>query len=169
MKIIITEIPSEGLEINLLKEGRFDFVNRTSPYEANLKVFKKGNDVVITGQVKCSLELQCSRCLNPFRLTINSPLDITFRPAGEIAEEGCYEIQRDELDVSFYSNNMLDIDDIINEQLALNIPMKPLCDIECKGLCIQCGADLNKTQCICKISGIDERFKVLEKLIKKKE
>lgn len=169
MKIIVNEIPSTGLEIKISEEVRFESVKGVSPCEALLKVIKKGHDVFLNGMVKCSVELQCSRCLNPFGLTINSPLDIVLRPANEIEQEGCYELQRDELDIGFYRDNILDIDDIVIEQLALNMPMKPLCDIECKGICPECGADLNKAQCSCNLNRSDERFKILEKLIKKEE
>lgn len=169
MKIIVNEIPSAGLEIKITVEVRFESVKAVSPCEAIIKVIKKGNDVFLNGMVECNVELQCSRCLNPFRLTIISPLDIVFRPANEIAQEGCYELQRDELDIGFYRDNIIDIDDIVIEQMALNMPMKPLCDIECKGICPECGADLNKSQCSCNLNRIDERFKILEKLIKKEE
>lgn len=169
MKILISEIPSEGLQLHLKGEGRFDIDKKTFPYEADLKIIKEGNDVIIYGQIIGNIELQCSRCLAPFKFIINTPVNITFKPIATIADDGCYEIQRDELDISFYRDNILDIDDIINEQLALNIPMKPLCDLNCNGLCIQCGIDLNKSECSCEKNTIDERFKVLQKLINKKE
>lgn len=169
MKIIISEIPSEGLHLPLKGEGRFDIDNKTFPYEADLKIIKEENDVIINGQVRCNVDLQCSRCLAPFKFIINTPVNITFKPIAEIAEDGCYEIKRDELDVGFYRDNILDMDDIINEQLALNIPMKPLCDLNCKGLCVQCGIDFNKSECSCQRDTIDERLKVLQKLINKKE
>lgn len=169
MKIIVNEIPSDGLELKISEEVRFGSVKAVSPYEAIIRVIKKGNDVFLNGLVKCSIELQCSRCLSSFSLTINSPLDIVFRPVNELTEEGCYELQKDELDLGFYRDNLLDIDDIVNEQLALDIPMKPLCAIACKGICPECGADLNKAQCGCNLSGLDKRFKILEKLIKHEE
>jgi len=169
MKINVSEIPPDGLDITLSEEGRFESVNAVSPYEASIKIVKMGSEVFLSGLVKCSVELQCSRCLNSFNYKINSPVDIAFRPASELKEEGCHEIQKDELDIGFYRNNILDIDDVINEQLALNIPMKPLCTPECKGICPECGLDLNKTQCKCKSRDIDERFKILEKLIKREE
>ncbi len=169
MKIIINEIPSEGLQIRVLEEGRFESVKAVSPYEAILKVMKEGEDVFLSGTVKCNIELHCSRCLNPYTLGINSPLDIVLSPAKLVAQEGYYELQKNELDVSFYKDSTIDIDDIVNEQLYLNIPMKPLCSNDCKGICPECGTDLNKTQCSCHINKIDERFKILEKLIKKEE
>lgn len=168
MKIIVNEIPSDGLELKISEEGRFGSIKAVSPYEAIIKVIKKGNDVFLNGLVKCSIELQCSRCLSSFSLTINSPLDVVLRPVNVLTEEG-YELQKDELDVGFYRDNIIDIEDIVNEQLALDIPMKPLCAIECKGICPECGTDLNNAQCSCNVSDLDKRFKILEKLIKHEE
>ncbi len=169
MKINVSEIPPQGLEIQVSGEGRLTTVKAVSPYQLSIKIVKSGSEVFINGEGRCNVELQCSRCLNDFEYNIYSPLDIVFHPASELNKEGCHELQKEELDIVFYSNNLLDIDDIANEQLALNIPMKPLCSAECKGICPECGADLNTMQCNCKGSNVDERLKVLEKLIKREE
>ncbi len=169
MKVYVSEIPPEGLELKLSREAEFSTVRAVSPCLLSIKIIKNRNEILINGQIKCRLELQCSRCLNVFEYEVDSPLDIVFLPAHELDKEGCYELQKGELDIAFYRDNILDIDEIMNEQLALNIPMKPLCIYECKGICAKCGADLNKMQCKCLDGDIDERFKVLERLMKKKE
>lgn len=169
MKIIINEIPSEGLQINVLEKGHFESVKAVSPYEAKLQAVKDGDNVFLKGAISCNIELQCSRCLCSFNLLINSMLDIVLSPTHLIAQEGYYELQKDELDISFYKDNSIDIDDIVSEQLFLNIPMKPLCSPDCKGICPDCGADLNNMKCSCNTKKIDERFRILEKLIKKEE
>lgn len=169
MKIYVSEIPPEGLDITLSKEAGVSAVNAVSPCRLSAKIFKSGGEVYIKGQVNCRVELQCSRCLNFYEYEIDSPLDIVFRSASELDKEGCYELQKEELDIAFYRDNILDIDDIINEQLALNIPMKTLCSDKCLGICPECGTDLNKMECKCRDNSIDERFKVLKKLIKKEE
>ncbi|MCX8031311.1 MAG: DUF177 domain-containing protein [Thermodesulfovibrionales bacterium] len=167
MKILITEIPPQGLNIKITGESRQDISAKVSLYEAELRFFKKDSDIVITGHIFCNLETQCSRCLSNFLLPIDTFVDFTVKPIKEIAIEGCYEIQKEDLDVSFYTSNLIDVDDIVNEQLALNIPMKPLCKLDCKGLCVNCGADFNQMRCNCSLNTIDERLKILEKLIKK--
>jgi uncharacterized protein len=167
MKINVSEIPPEGLEIVLTKEAGIGSVKAVSPCHIALRLSKSGSEVNISGEVGCKVELQCSRCLNVFQYDIHSAVDVMFRPATQIDKEGCFELHKEDLDIAFYKNNILDIDDIANEQLALNIPMKPLCSAECRGICPDCGADMNKNQCECKGRNIDERFKVLERLIKK--
>lgn len=168
MKINVSEIPPEGLAIELSKEAGFiSTVKAVSPCLLSIKIIKSRSEVCINGHIRCTVELQCSRCLNAFEYEIDSPLNIVFRPDSELDKEGCYELQKDELDIAFYRDNTLDIDDITNEQLALNIPMKPLCGDECKGICPACGVDLNIMHCKCRDSNIDERLKILERIIKK--
>lgn len=167
MKINVSEIPPEGLEIELSKESGLITAKAVSPCLLSAKIIKSGNGVCVKGRFSCKVALQCSRCLNIYEYIIESPLNIVFRPESELDKEGCYELRKDDLDMSFYRDNILDIDDITNEQLALNIPMKPLCSEQCKGICPECGADLNITECKCAKKNIDDRFKVLKRLIKK--
>src|SRR4030067_53970 len=56
----------------------------------------------------------------------------------------------------------LDLSDLVKEQIILNLPMKPLCNDSCKGICLQCGTDLNSFNCSCSERGIDPRLEVLK-------
>jgi uncharacterized protein len=169
MKVIISEIPEEGLELELTEKISSDeSITIVSPVKASLRIDKKGSEVIITGAAKGTVELQCSRCLKSFEMDIDSKIDVVYHPASEINKEEHYELKGDELDTGFYRNDTLDTDDLLREQLVLNIPMKPLCSEGCKGLCPKCGVDLNITQCNCAISEIDSRLAVLKQLLGKK-
>lgn len=169
MKVIISEIPEEGLELELTEKISSDeSITIASPVKASLKINKKGAEVIITGTAKGTVELQCSRCLKTFGMDIESRIDVVYHPASEINKEEHYELKGDELDTGFYKNDILDIDDLLREQLVLNVPMKPLCSEDCKGLCPRCGVNLNVTQCNCAVSEIDSRLAVLKQLLNKK-
>lgn len=168
MKIIISEIPEEGLELELTEKISSDeSIKLLSPVKASLRIDKKGSEVIITGRAKGTVELQCSRCLKTFGMDIDSVIDVVYHPASEINKEEHYELKGDELDTGFYKNDILNTEDLLKEQLVLNIPMKPLCSEDCKGLCPKCGADLNVTQCNCAASEIDSRLAVLKQLLGK--
>jgi uncharacterized protein len=72
-----------------------------------------------------------------------------------------------DLDFGFYRNDGLDVRSVISEQIALEIPMQPICQGACKGLCDQCGADLNEGNCNCQGQTIDPRFEALLELKKR--
>jgi uncharacterized protein len=170
MKIIISEIPENGLELDLTERIESDSSIRIlSPVYASLRVDKQGSEVIITGIANAETEQQCSRCLEVFSMDIKSDIDIVYRPAMDINKDEHYELKSDELDTGFYKNDVLDTDDLLKEQLLLNVPMKPLCSTECKGLCPKCGANLNTAQCNCVISEIDSRLSVLKQLLTRKE
>ena len=61
-------------------------------------------------------------------------------------------------------NRELDIDELVNEEVSLSLPNKILCKEDCKGLCSQCGADLNVKKCDCKRE-IDPRMEALLQLL----
>lgn len=170
MKIIISEIPEEGLDINLdnltiISEA----VVITSPLKGELRLDKVGNEIFVRGYTAAEIELTCSRCLNSFRKEVSLDISLAYHPLSELKGDEVYELHDEEMEVDFYSGDEIDIDSLIEEELILSIPMKPLCREDCRGLCPNCGADLNISSCECPMEAMDERFAILKKLLKKGE
>ncbi|MCX7793749.1 MAG: DUF177 domain-containing protein [Thermodesulfovibrionales bacterium] len=170
MKLIISEIPEEGLDLNLdnltiISEA----VMITSPLKGELRVDKVGKEIFVKGYTSTEIELTCSRCLNNFKKEVSLDISLTYHPLSELKGDEVYELHDDEMEVDFYSGDEIDIDSLIEEEILLNIPMKPLCSEDCKGLCPGCGTDLNTGSCVCPGEAIDERFAILKKLLKKGE
>ena len=115
--------------------------------------------VVFTGR------LECSRCLSgyPFALDEAFSLLLYKRPEMPAGEK---EIDREDLDVSFYDAEMLPVAPIAEERIQLAIPMKPLCREECLGLCPQCGQDRNLSPCDCRNEAVDPRWGALKEFRK---
>ncbi|MDI6801549.1 MAG: DUF177 domain-containing protein [Thermodesulfovibrionales bacterium] len=169
MKVVISEIPEEGIELELKEDISSESVKLLTPVTALLRLDKRDSEVFIKGVINGEVEQQCSRCLKQISANIRTQINVIYHPAEDIAKEEHHELKGEELDTGFYRNDIIDTDDILREQLFLNIPMKPLCSAECKGLCPKCGADLNTTKCNCEVSEIDERLAVLEQLLKKQK
>lgn len=156
MKVLISDIPEEGLDLELDEEG----------VKAHLNIQKVGTEVVVRGDLRADVELQCSRCLKDFESMISVPVDVVYHPVEELRGEDKHEIKSEELDMGFYSGEKLDLLDLVREQITLNLPMKPLCNDLCKGICVKCGMDLNIGNCSCSKEDIDPRLEVLKKLLK---
>jgi|WetSurMetagenome_2_1015567.scaffolds.fasta_scaffold00340_17 uncharacterized protein len=169
MKIIISEIPDEGIEVVLTDHLQSDAVRIVSPVEASLRIDKVETDLVASGDLSSAVELQCARCLKNFELKIASPFSVVYHPAGQIGRHEQHELKSDELDTVFYTGDIFDTDDLLKEQLILNLPMKPLCSPDCKGFCPVCGADLNISACDCRPGETETRFEILKKLKTEKE
>jgi len=118
----------------------------------------------VAGHLTGELELTCSRCLEPFTLPVATDFDLRYVPRTENVGEGEKEVEEDDLATAFYSDNRIDLGHLIVEQLQLALPMKPLCDAACKGLCSQCGTNLNTGSCSCSETWEDPRLAVLKKL-----
>lgn len=118
----------------------------------------------VAGHLTGELELTCSRCLETFMLPVATDFDLRYVPRTENVGEGEKEVEEDDLATAFYSDDQIDLGHLIVEQLQLAVPMKPLCDEACKGLCPQCGTNLNTGSCDCDPRWEDPRLAALRNL-----
>ncbi len=166
MKIVITDIPDEGLIIDVEEKLELEEDRAASPVNGSLQVTRADGEVIVTGKVTTELDLQCSRCLRDFRKPLDIAVNVVYHPIEEIAEER-HGLRDDEMDMGFYRGEEIDLQELVREQVLLNMQMKPLCDESCKGICPDCGADLNAGACRCGTREIDPRLEVLKKLLHK--
>ena len=78
--------------------------------------------------------------------------------------ESEHSLHEQDLGDLYVTEEILETDPILIEQLQLNVPMKPLCRPDCKGLCPECGADLNEGACSCGEAKVDSRWAALAAL-----
>jgi uncharacterized protein len=147
MKITIAEIPKEGLDIEI--QEAIDAGIVSSPVTARLRIEKLGEEIMVKGDMRAEVRLQCSRCLKEFSRDMSLPVDVVYHPVEELKGEEHHKVASDELDMDFYSGEEVDLLDLLQEQVSLNMTMKPLCSDFCKGICPGCGADLNVDICKC--------------------
>jgi uncharacterized protein len=164
MKIYIPDIHDEGIELDLNETVSSDAI--VSPVKGNLRVEKVGTEVIVRGNLEAHAQLQCSRCLKDFCIILSIPVDVVYHPVDELKGEDKHEVTSEELDMDFYVGEELDTERLINEQIVLNLPMKPLCNDLCRGICSRCGADLSAGACECEKENTDPRLGVLKKLLK---
>lgn len=115
--------------------------------------------VYLTAQVETNLHVRCARCgepvVKPFRVEFKNLL------VKELANE------KDEDDeVIILEGTELDLAEVVLDNIILNMDMKYLCREDCKGVCPQCGANLNESECSCKHDHIDPRLEILRTLLK---
>ena len=118
----------------------------------------------VAGQLTGGVELNCSRCVEPVTVPIATAFDLRYVPRAENTGEGEEEVEEDDLSTAFYDNDEIDLSHLIMEQFQLALPMKPLCAETCKGLCPQCGTNLNTGACDCDRQWEDPRFAALRSI-----
>jgi uncharacterized protein len=119
----------------------------------------------LVGTIETTLEMACGRCLEPFRLPVSVGFDLQYLPQTENRGEGEREVEEDDLSTAYYQGEHINLGDLVREQLYLTLPMKPLCRADCRGLCPECGANLNATTCGCVPRWEDPRLAPLRTLL----
>ena len=89
----------------------------------------------LVGRTQTTIELLCSRCLEPMKAAVDAPFDLRYQPHAENTGEGEREIEEDDLTTAFYEHDEIDLGHLMGEQFYLSLPMKPLCRQDCRGLC----------------------------------
>ncbi len=166
MRLTVSCIPESGIEEKL----KFPIALNDIVLEEDVQVFLKasrfGDKVLVDGRATSVASLVCSRCLKKISFPVKVSFNVEYIPYREFAEEDEYELTREELDVSFYRDDEIDIGGLIREQMLLAVPMKPLCESDCRGICPKCGKNLNEGSCGCSTEEIDPRLTPLKRFKK---
>ncbi|MPY86623.1 MAG: hypothetical protein GEU99_01730 [Luteitalea sp.] len=132
-------------------------------------VRKASDEYRLVGELSADLGVPCSRCLEPFRLCVETPFDVLYVPQDRNRGEGEREIAEEDLGIAFYADEVIDLGQLVREQCYLALPMKPLCRVACRGLCPQCGTNLNVATCDCRPDWVDPRLEPLRRLRRKSD
>ena len=123
----------EGVDVTLVE-----------PLHATLTASMVGEGVLVRGDIRTRVALECRRCLVRVESKIEEPVDLLFEPLDEAEAQ--------ELEGEVYplpKGNEIDLKEPLREQLLLHIPNYVVCREDCRGLCPQCGANRNETECGC--------------------
>lgn len=123
--------------------------------------------VELSGRLRSTLEADCDLCLTPVEIPVEVEFAVSYVPPALAAEPPAdREIRPDDPDFSVYEGDRIDVDELVREQLLLAQPSRFRCREQCKGLCPDCGADLNRETCACVPTQIDPRWAALAPLKK---
>jgi len=165
--ILNEKVEAAGLPL-LAELSRKEEIRFSQPIQVRIMATLAGETVSIKGQVRTELNLRCSRCLTPFDLKVRSEFAVTavaaLAESSADASAGEIELAADEMDVLVYSGDSIDLSEEIAQQIIMALPFNPLCKETCKGLCNQCGANLNRSNCQCKTRDTSSPFAVLKNL-----
>jgi uncharacterized protein len=170
----LEEIPDEGLHLDWKEElpalssyletlSKIDFGFESS-LDSAADITKAGKAVLIRGTVRTVLHFRCVRCLKEFPYPLATAFDLTLLPVKEASLSEEVELTDEDMESGFFEEGEIHVSEIACEQVFLEIPLQPLCQEDCKGLCAVCGKDLNVSTCGCRKEGFESGFSVLGKL-----
>ncbi|HYE91377.1 MAG TPA: DUF177 domain-containing protein [Terriglobales bacterium] len=163
MIIRVSELPDDGLSID---ETAFP----SSPYadptwrldDLDLHLSRDGDELDVRGTIHASVPQLCGRCAESLTSRVTADVDVRFAPKPARADDA--ELGRDDLDTDFYADDQLDLAAVVETETTVALPMKPLCDPGCRGLCPVCGTNRNVNPCACVERAPDPRLSVLKTL-----
>lgn len=129
-----------------------------SPLEVRIDAQHAGPDVVVRGRVKGAFGAQCRRCLEPVEVAIDEELGRLYREGEDMVAEESEDV------LALPPGSELDLTEPIRETVLLAVPRFVSCREECKGLCPQCGTNLNVSSCECTMEVEDHRWAPLRRL-----
>lgn len=111
--------------------------------------------VLVTGTVSARVRVECRRCLRDMDQSYSAPVEELF-VTGPVAEDDeAYPVRGDHID----------LEPMVRDAVVLGLPLNPLCRPDCKGLCPQCGQDLNARDCGHRPDETDRRWEPLRRLL----
>ncbi len=155
----------------------------TGPSTLQASLRKVSGGVLLEGKFTAQVTTPCKRCLGdvqmkvPVSFTLNlvpeslargedfldddeSSMEKKERSQAEIG--GSFDLE--DADEEVFDGKTIDLDPIIREQLLLALPMNAVCREDCKGLCSQCGTNLNEAKCACEQKPGDPRMAPLKNI-----
>ena len=138
-------------KVNIRKSyapGSMDFhsseFRQVEPLEVRATAELVDGQIRVLGTLHTRLELVCARCLDAVLEEVSRDFDLYYRPMATIAKEEEVHLKEDNTEIAFFQGDGLFLADVLAEQVNLAIPMKIICRSDCRGLCPNCGANLNK-------------------------
>jgi uncharacterized protein len=162
------------------------------PSQVRFNLRKVDDVVVVDGEIDTAVKLVCSRCAIEFEKPCTPEFNALFckdpdmagvahlaprgsedagKPMGQnkgVARTNMLAFDTvdtaKDLDITYLSQDFIDLADVLTEQLRLQVPFQPLCKEDCKGMCANCGADQNTGRCACPKLVKNTAFSVLKDL-----
>ena len=169
MKIIVSKIPDEGVEINSIETANSLGVSMpelmlNDDVHIDAMVSRQGRVFFVDGTLRTTLQLTCSRCAGEFSYPVNTSFYCQEHPFSSPDSDMETALHKGDMDIDHYAGDEVELNNIFREQVILSMPMHPVCKRDCRGLCPKCGQNLNITNCECRDEEELSPFSVIKKL-----
>lgn len=131
----------------------------------NVRLTNMGNYINVQGEIQFELALECIRCLSSFVLPAKTIFEVDYYQKISLVEPAEMALTEKDLRMAYYTDDRIDLMEEIRQDIILAIPVKPLCQEDCQGLCPSCGQNLNIGKCNCQEEDISSPWNSLKKLL----
>lgn len=131
------------------ERGNDQVLGFESPLKADIEIYRVGDRHLLKGTIGGRVIARCDRCLEPFGRDSHAHFETFFTSPLHEPGHDEMELGEEDMEVDFVRGEEIDLREILREQIYLSLPFKLICHPDCRGLCPQCGANLNAEQCQC--------------------
>ncbi len=140
------EIAASGLAVYFDAD---DGCEASAPLTYDARLTAHAKFIALEADIRAALELSCHRCGCRFRREFDLHPVLRLIEASSVGAVDEIALEEDDLDTVTYQNGVIDLDGILLESIYLDVDGNCVCRDDCKGVCIQCGQNLNKGPCGC--------------------
>ncbi len=151
-------------EVNhLLRQGPVCDYQLEGPVAVELSYYRCGTELIFQGALSASALGVCGRCAESYQAVNYREFRFVFAPAPASSSLEA-DASGEDLELTYYNGDTVDLSPLLREQVILSLPIRPLCEENCRGLCAGCGANLNRETCRCAAPSGDPRLESLRNL-----
>lgn len=143
-----------------------DELTVAGPIEVDLRLVVGEDTVQVRGTVAGTAVGACARCDVEVTRPFEASLDLIAIPRPDDVDP---DEPVDDEDLLYYEGTALELGETLREHVLIDQPMALLCDEACRGLCPECGANLNETTCSCERPSTDPRWQALQDALNDRE
>jgi uncharacterized protein len=120
-----------------------------SVLEGPVRLMHTTGGVLAQGRLHAVATLPCSRCLEPISLPLDIELEEVFAQTVDLVTGQAIVPEEEDRALWIDSHHILDLSEVLRQDALVAVPMHPVCRSDCRGLCLICGENLNRTACDC--------------------
>jgi uncharacterized protein len=131
--------------------------------DGEVNLLRTNQGIIAKAQVLIESPLVCSRCVRICDTQIGLDIEEEFFRVSDVSNKLNDDMLWEQEGTLIEDDNILDLSEVIRQYIIVNLPVKPLCKDQCKGLCQLCGVNLNELNCSCLDDSIDPKWASLLK------
>ncbi|MBM2827068.1 MAG: hypothetical protein HW403_1132 [Dehalococcoidia bacterium] len=169
MRFNVSQLLKEGIgavrTYQLNEVVVFEEVEGSYAVEGEVEMLRTNRSILVTGHLRTVSRELCGRCLES--LFLPTPLEIQeeYFPTADVNIGTPIPMPEDAGPFTINKRHILDLSEAVRQEVIVSVPMLPLCKTDCRGLCHDCGHNLNTGPCGCSLVGRDPRWAPLERSI----
>lgn len=142
-----------------------DEVAQVAPFVGKVSMLRTGEGILVEGEMEGAVTAECSRCLRPVTVPVQTVLQEEFKPTLDVLRGAYVSVDEEDVALLINEHHVLDISEVLRQAILLEVPMQVLCRPDCAGFCQTCGQDLNEGDCDCPDEDDDPRWEQLSTLL----